>query len=291
MERLAYIPYAGYRQVRWLLGDRSPFGATLKLTTRCTLNCRHCPWLESETDDLPADEWKQIIREVFKLGARHLVMEGGEPTLRDDLQELISFARGLGMKVTVATNCTRPLDRYSPDRYLVSIDGLEEIHDHLRGPGAFKRLIKNLPTAKAERIALVSLSKENADQIEDVLSFFSGRVEGFWFSFVYDYGGKESLSLGAPGKKKAAAEILGLFKRYPIINKPSYLNRVGTSRECRDWLLYTVTADGVIHKGCMIEAIDECRCDQCELACHREFSDFIDPRLYSYHLWNYLKKP
>ncbi len=287
---LLHVPYTAWRGLRWLTGDRSPFGATLKLTTRCTLSCRHCPWLDDKTPDLPTGRWLEIIREVRRLGARHLVMEGGEPTLRDDLERLTRAGRAMNMRVTIATNATRPLDGYSPDRFLVSVDGLEETHDRLRGQGAFSRMLENLPGAKAPRIALVSLSRENVHELDDVLKFFKGRLEGFWFSFVYDYGGRESLALGREEKREAARRIMELSREYPVINKRSYLARVGTERPCRDWLLYTVTANGKIHPGCMVEAVDACRCDDCELACHREFSDLADPALIPANLLEYLKR-
>lgn len=291
LQKLAYIPYVAYRQAKWMAGDRSPFGATLKLTARCTLKCRHCPWLDSDIPDLPGTAWKEIIRRMRELGARHLVLEGGEPTLREDLEDLIAYARSLKMFITLATNCTRPLDRYSPDRFLISIDGLEPAHDSLRGKGAFSRLVENLGTARAPRIALVSLSRENMGEIEGVLEFFTPRLEGFWFSFVYDYGSTEGLSLSREEKRRAAQRIMELGRSYPVINKPSYLRRVGTPRPCRDWLLYTVTADGQVHPGCMVDAVEPCKCDDCELACHREFSDFVDPRLYPSHLWSFIRGP
>lgn len=287
-ERLAYLSYAAYRQARWLMGDRSPFGATLKLTTRCTLHCRHCPWTDHPEPDLPTARWKEIIAELEARGARHLVLEGGEPTLREDLQELIEFGQRRRLNVTVATNCTRSLEAFTPDRFLVSVDGMEETHDRLRGPGAFQRLLDFLPTAQAPRIALVSLSRINVHQLEDILADFTPRLEGFWFSFVYDYGTGEALGLSREEKQAAAARILARMAEYPIINKPSYLQRVGTERKCRDWLLYTVTADGRVHPGCMVEAVGACRCEECELACHREFSDLLEPRLYPYHLRRYL---
>jgi len=284
---LYYAAYLAYRQAGWLMGGRSPLAATLKLTQRCTLDCAHCPW-SGNGPELSTDRWKEIMHELYGLGCRHLVLEGGEPTLRRDLQELILAAKAMGMKVTVATNGTRPLQSYTPDRFLVSVDGTRETHDALRGKGAYDRLIENLPTARAPRIALVSLSRLNVGLIEDVLAEFTPRLEGFWFSFVYDYGGRRELALSREEKKRAAGRIYSLIREYPIINKPSYLKNVGRRRPCHDWLLYTVTSDGKIHEGCMIEAVESCRCDECELACHREFSDLVEPRHYLSHVAGYL---
>src|SRR4030042_893767 len=133
LKQLLYLPYLAYRQARWLLGDRSPLGATCKLTTRCTLHCRHCPWTKHSLPDLSTERWLGLIDEVRRWGARHLVLEGGEPTLREDLPEIIGHARKRGMRTTLATSATRDLFAYLPDRFLVSVDGLPENHDRLRG--------------------------------------------------------------------------------------------------------------------------------------------------------------
>jgi MoaA/NifB/PqqE/SkfB family radical SAM enzyme len=289
-KKISYLTYVGYRQIKWMSGDKSPFGATMKLTSKCTLKCGHCPWLDSKSPDLPTMRWKELIEEVHVLGVRHLVFEGGEPTLRVDLTELVEFAQSKDMIVTIATNCTRPLNDYSPDRFLVSVDGLEETHDSLRRKGTFKKLLENIETTNIEKTALVSLSKINFAQIEDILDRFDKIFDGFWFSFVYDYNDKEKIMLSAKEKQQAAQKILSLLHRYPIINKPSYLKNVSKKRVCRDWLLYTVTADGKIHPGCMVDTVDSCRCDDCELACHREFSDFLEPKYFLHHLLDFINK-
>ena len=264
------------RKMRWSLGDRSPLSATLKLTTQCNLCCNHCPWLKQKSQDLSTGKWKNIIRELKKRGVRFLVLEGGEPTLRQDLQELIEFGRSLGMITIVATNCTRSLKEYRPEMFLVSIDGLRDEHDRLRGQGVFNRVVENLSTTTLHKRALISLSRDNVHQLEDILAFFSPLVDSFWFSFVYDYHTREShVALSSEEKKDAASKILFLYKTYPIANSLSYLKNVGSNRQCRDWLLSTVTSDGTIHSGCMIATLERCRCEDCELACHRELSDTI----------------
>jgi MoaA/NifB/PqqE/SkfB family radical SAM enzyme len=279
------------RLLGWNLGDRSPFVATLKVTTRCALNCRHCPWTLNQVEDLPSSRWMEIIAALARRGVVHIVLEGGEPTMRNDLEELVLCGKRYGMRTTIATNGTRSLEDYSPDRFLVSIDGLEDVHDWLRGDGAFERLLEYLPTARAPRVALVSLCRKNHHQIREILDFFSGRVEGFWFSFVYDYDGVEPLALTREEMQAAAQEVLSLMSRYPIVNTSSFLRRVGILRKCRPWLLTTVTANGIEQPGCMVDALGTCRCNECELPCHREISDFVEPRFMLDHFMTYLKKP
>jgi len=264
------------RKIRWSFGDRSPISATLKLTTQCNLSCNHCPWLKQKNQEMSTGKWKNIIRKLKNRGVRFLVLEGGEPTLRKDLQELIEFGRSLGMIPIVATNCMRSLGAYRPEMFLVSIDGLRDEHDKLRGKGTFDCVLENLQTTNVHKRALISLSRDNTHQLEDILDFFAPLVDSFWFSFVYNYHTRESnAALSSEEKKVVASKILLLWKTYPIANSLSYLENIGSNRQCRDWLLSTVTSDGIVHSGCMIDALEPCRCEDCELACHRELSDTI----------------
>jgi len=278
LKRAFYLPYTGWRWLRYQVGDRRPLCASLKLTTRCTLRCRHCPWTEGDVPELTTRQWVDIIDALARRGAMHLTLEGGEPTLRPDLVDLVAAGQRRGMKVTIATNGTRSLEAYRPDRYLVSVDGLEDVHDQLRGPGAFRRLLENLPTARAPRIALVSLSKQNQHQIRSILDFYVERLDGFWFSFVYDYQGEERLELDRVEKLAAARLLLELMPHYPIVNTRSFLSGVGENRACRPWLLVMVTADGQEHGDCVISARERPVCERCDLPCHREISDFLEPR-------------
>lgn len=47
--------------------------------------------------ELSTDEWKQILKKAWEAGIPHVVFTGGEPTLRQDLPELIAWAENLGM--------------------------------------------------------------------------------------------------------------------------------------------------------------------------------------------------
>ena len=84
--------------------------ALLELTKRCNLHCRYC-FADggAEEADLPAEECRTAIREIVRrCGQPLLQFSGGEPTLRDDLPELIRFAKEAGCSYTqVNTNGIR----------------------------------------------------------------------------------------------------------------------------------------------------------------------------------------
>ncbi len=286
--QLKSIPTLAVRQLRWMLGDHSPFIATLKLTYRCNLSCVHCAWSTEVCQEITTSEWKEKIRDLRRRGVVHFVLEGGEPTLRDDLEEIVEYAREVGGKVTLSTNGTRDLLGYNPHRFLVSVDGIEKTHNKIRGKAAYSKMVANLSGIEHRKDALVTISRLNREEIPALMEPLLDLFDGFWFSFVYDYAGRDPIGLSSQQVKQVAQELLGLTDRYPIINIPFSLSRVGTKRPCLHWLLTTVTPDGNEVGDCMIKALETYECERCELSCHREVSDIVNPRLYTYFLKRYL---
>lgn len=124
------------------------------VTSRCNLRCSHCFYLDelNKHDEMSLEEIEKVARSVSPLS--FVRMTGGEPFLRKDLPEIISvFRRYAGTKrMGIITNGTRPewvqktvhrIFELSPDVTVdvgVSVDGLQHVHDELRGlKGSFQR--------------------------------------------------------------------------------------------------------------------------------------------------------
>lgn len=80
-----------------------------EVTSRCDLSCPYCynVWNAPGTDDpseLPTDEALQLAAILAGIGPASVTLTGGEPLLRDDLEELVSGLAAAGVKVGVATN-------------------------------------------------------------------------------------------------------------------------------------------------------------------------------------------
>ena len=70
--------------------------ATLQITARCQADCFHCSAARHKyrfKPELTTDEWKSVIRQTEDLGVVNVVFTGGEPLLRPDIMELISWVR------------------------------------------------------------------------------------------------------------------------------------------------------------------------------------------------------
>ncbi|MHC1603524.1 MAG: radical SAM protein, partial [Candidatus Syntropharchaeales archaeon] len=76
------------------------------VTKRCNLSCLHCSIEESDEGELTLDEGKLLIEDAAALGDVKFALTGGEPLLRKDIYELISYASGFDMQIVMATNAT-----------------------------------------------------------------------------------------------------------------------------------------------------------------------------------------
>ncbi|MFZ2266817.1 MAG: pyrroloquinoline quinone biosynthesis protein PqqE [Azonexus sp.] len=91
-----------------LTGQGKPLWVSLELTYRCPLKCSWCSNPLDFDDyagrELSTEEWKKALREARELGALQLGFTGGEPLLRDDLEELVAYADGLGFYTNLITS-------------------------------------------------------------------------------------------------------------------------------------------------------------------------------------------
>ena len=68
--------------------ERRLYSVTLAVTNRCMYNCRHCYNAGRSQKDIPLDMLQRTIRELQDMYAVRVTLSGGEPLLRDDLEEI-----------------------------------------------------------------------------------------------------------------------------------------------------------------------------------------------------------
>ena len=86
-----------------------PLWLLAEVTYRCPLHCVFCynpvDFAKTErTDELSTLEWLRVLREARALGAVQCGFSGGEPLMRDDLEELIAEAHRLGYYTNLLTS-------------------------------------------------------------------------------------------------------------------------------------------------------------------------------------------
>jgi len=133
----------------------APYRMDLALTYRCNDDCAHC--YNARPRDYPemsTEEWKRIIDKTWELSIPHIVFTGGEPTLRDDLPELIAHAEANGQITGVNTNARRLSDpnfvaallNAGLDHIQITVESHDsQIHDQMVGKnGAWQQTIAGL---------------------------------------------------------------------------------------------------------------------------------------------------
>ena len=179
-------------------------------TRTCNLRCMHC-YAASDAgahDQLDTGEAKAMIDDLSSFGCPVLLFSGGEPCMRDDLVELLAYAKGAGMRVVLSTNgtlITPALAREFADVGLsyvgVSIDGGPAAHDAFRGmDGAFDRAMRGLACAREAGIKVglrMTVSKLNFREIDYVFEVMRGQGvnRACFYHLVYTGRGSEMMDL------------------------------------------------------------------------------------------------
>lgn len=165
------------------------------ITQACDLHCKHCYDRSSrqavslEQGIAVLDQFRAFCRERFVYG--QVTFTGGNPLLHPDFFALYEAAAQRGLRTAILGN---PTDQETLTRiqaiqplafYQVSLEGLEQQNDEIRGPGHFQRILDFLPLLKALKIrALVMLTLTRANQA-DVLplaELLRDKVDYFTFN-------------------------------------------------------------------------------------------------------------
>lgn len=167
----------------------APFLIALNLTRRCNLSCRHC-YLdagakdEGGADELSTGEALSVIDQIANLSNETMiVLTGGEPLLRNDIEELAACASGRGLMTVIGTNGmgltprrVKSLMAAGVSAAGISLDSLNpDYHDDFRGaPGAWARTMAGFDACRDAGLMFqvhFSVTEENAEELEDMIAF------------------------------------------------------------------------------------------------------------------------
>ena len=169
-----------------------------ELTLQCNERCFHCgsSCTAQRGDELAREEWLRIIDEVkadFDITRMQLCVTGGEPLLNRDIFDIMGYAHEQGFKWGMTSNATlitpavaRRLADAGMGTISVSIDGLRETHDELRGlAGGYDRAmagIQNLIDVGAFRNVQVTtvVNHGNIAQLDELFEIMDGLDIDSW---------------------------------------------------------------------------------------------------------------
>ncbi len=154
------------------------------LTNRCNMSCTHCLFSSSPSaeEQISAASVLQLADEAWQTGCRLFALTGGEPLVHPEINTIVRGLLALeGTHVVILTNGLLA-DRLSaafPDdidriHLQISVDGIGENHDKLRGKGAFERLTDDIMKLRSRQIPCtlsMCITQSNIADMEHVIEY------------------------------------------------------------------------------------------------------------------------
>lgn len=176
----------------------NPLSLCWQVTKRCNYNCPFCLSGEQDQYELSLDKIKAIVDVLDEANVVRIDFTGGEPFIRADFCEILSYASNKGIETLVTTNgsmwseeITRTLLNTNT-LLLVSLDGDKNIHDKSRGNGAYDIAVKNIKKYRDAGIPLrinYLIRKDNLDKIDYIYELVKKLdVERLFYIFIAPQG-------------------------------------------------------------------------------------------------------
>ncbi len=157
-----------------------------ELTRACDLHCKQCVSGAGEfrdANELSTYEAYKTIDQIASLKPRELIITGGDPLQRPDLQQLIDYARRSGLDPALVVSPTSlltvdavgGLERAGLTHVIFSLDGSNaEMHQTVHGvPGTFAATLHAMYAAKSAGMKLevnTLVTRENAGALVDIVA-------------------------------------------------------------------------------------------------------------------------
>lgn len=164
----------------------APDQIAVLLTNECNLRCSHCgnENRDKKENELSKEKWREITDQCAQMGVFIFNVSGGEPFIRKDWQDILSYAREKNIEVAITSNGTlinedivQKLKELNIFNIHLSLDGIGAIHDHFRNQkGVFDKVLQSINLLKKYNIPFgvtTAVSKRNFHNLEELAKFIA----------------------------------------------------------------------------------------------------------------------
>lgn len=178
----------------------------IEFSRGCNFRCPYCyvPWRSSLKNELSPSEIRDVILQARDLGARKIVVLGGEPTIYPHLLEMVRFIGSHGLEVEMFTNGSRITAELARElfeervRVVLKMNTFDEdVQDMLTGKkGSFKLIhqaFQNLkeagyPSEEAFLAVDTIICRQNADEIVSMWKWLRDQDIAPYFEIITPQG-------------------------------------------------------------------------------------------------------
>ena len=200
-QRLAFTLHARYIRLESKIHKLSYF--FWECTSRCNIACLHCG-SDCKTDihpDMPADDFLKVaaeVAEVYNPASVMIVITGGEPLVRKDLEQVGLELKKMGFPWGMVSNgyaMTKERFRSLRESGLcsatISLDGMKKNHDWLRGrEGSFERATEAIRMLAEEENMLFDVvtcvNRRNINELDEIKKHLINLGVARWRLFMID---------------------------------------------------------------------------------------------------------
>jgi MoaA/NifB/PqqE/SkfB family radical SAM enzyme len=221
-----------------------------------------CPFWKRSSTDSSLEKEKAILKQIHDSGIFGIAFEGGEPLLRNDSVEILAFSRSLPLHTSLVTNGTlleSRIDEIAP--YIngvvyVSLDGLEDTHDSIRGvSGCFRKTIEGIIASKGKVSVTINttIMKDNLHEIADLVKLAKELNTGISIAVAYEYCNTNVTSPTAIETTEISKKLIEMKKKgYPLVNSINYFRAMAKEKKwkCRPWVAVNVDPEGKLVLPC-----------------------------------------
>ncbi len=177
------------------------------ITEVCPNRCKHC-YIDGMTNEerrckeldfqgmLRILDNLRAFEEKYDVAINNFILTGGDPFEHPDFEKLLKELRARGKSISVlgiperiTKESLAMLESYQINQYQVSLDGMPDTHDMIRGKGSFDRTIKALKFMNQYSSILPAIMftvhRQNWREMFDLIAYLE--QEGIHTSFAFDF--------------------------------------------------------------------------------------------------------
>ena len=204
------------------------------ITSNCLNRCKHCYMFDENyvAEDCTYDDFCLMLSNIedfchkYFVEVSYFTLTGGSPFMNPDCEKILKllhlkskFITLLDIPEMVNDKNIELMHSYNIKNYQVSLDGLKETHDSIRGKGSFDKTIeacKKLYNAKIRPTIMFTLSKDNYYQLISLCEYLVKNLDEF--SFSYDF----VVPIGNAGHVKnyiSTEQVKGILDEYYVFSQ------------------------------------------------------------------------